>query len=79
MEAAGRLLATITLNKRRYDLVRLEGPVNHVAVYEGRMFRENASALETALALELEKTQRELRELRLACGMSDNVAEPDES
>lgn len=79
MEVPGRLLATITLHQRRYDLVRLDGPVNHVAVFEGRVFRENASALETALALELERTQHELRELRLACGMSDNVSDPDES
>lgn len=73
----GRLLATISLHNRRYDLVRLDGPLNHVAIYEGRMFMENASAMETALALELEKAQRELRELRLICGLSDNVSEPE--
>jgi hypothetical protein len=72
-----RVLASVDVGGRSYSVIRMEGPVDHVVVYEGRMFIENASAIASALALELEKTRQELVKSRCGRPGQDCVSCPD--
>jgi hypothetical protein len=77
MNTAQRLITTVTLQGREYDIIRLEGPVDRVVIYQGRMFVENATAIESALALELEATRQSLVKARCGRPGQDCMSCPD--